>query len=430
MTHNDSPFHLDIVLEQHTPMWHFQPDENGCCLRATEAKPKLDKYIAAKTGNSYQSLDYKMSFEVIETRKRLNTEYFNRNNKPMSCYPIFFGNMGDDTKKKELVYYPNGIRMRLFSLNTKLLKLIKEHLNGFFASTSFGTRQDKGFGCFYPKEKPFVTGDASYRFTMEISSGEWSDSNKLFQGLFNHINFFHKMLRSGVNQQGTYCKSFMYHYAQAEGKRRKQDISWDKPVIRHNFQLTHKAYKYICGLPTYDPKLLDNKNIEPRKELIDNYRALTERKQKIRNQRWLFREALGLSGPQAWMAYRDVITISDANSEEDRITRFQSPLSYHPFFNKNTRCWEVYLILNPIPAEYKDVTFEVSSENQKIWANRNGCQEYKLTGMKIYEDFDLDKYLCFIINNRTSIYKPEGTGGPRGYLDRLFGKANLQALKK
>lgn len=33
-----------IELQQLTPMWHFQPDLSGCCLRATEVKPKLDTF--------------------------------------------------------------------------------------------------------------------------------------------------------------------------------------------------------------------------------------------------------------------------------------------------------------------------------------------------------------------------------------------------
>ena len=36
---------LTIKLKQHTPLIHFQHDEYGATLRASEVKPKLDKYI-------------------------------------------------------------------------------------------------------------------------------------------------------------------------------------------------------------------------------------------------------------------------------------------------------------------------------------------------------------------------------------------------
>ena len=38
-------FKLQCKLKQQTPMLHFQPDETGACLRGTEVKPKLDKFI-------------------------------------------------------------------------------------------------------------------------------------------------------------------------------------------------------------------------------------------------------------------------------------------------------------------------------------------------------------------------------------------------
>ena len=36
---------LHCKLKQQTPLLHFQPDEPGACLRGTEVKPKLDKFI-------------------------------------------------------------------------------------------------------------------------------------------------------------------------------------------------------------------------------------------------------------------------------------------------------------------------------------------------------------------------------------------------
>ena len=41
---------LTITLKQHTPLIHFQHSEPGAKLRATEVKPKLDRYILTKLG--------------------------------------------------------------------------------------------------------------------------------------------------------------------------------------------------------------------------------------------------------------------------------------------------------------------------------------------------------------------------------------------
>lgn len=41
---------LEIKLKQHTPLIHFQHDQDGATLRASEVKPKLDKFILGKLG--------------------------------------------------------------------------------------------------------------------------------------------------------------------------------------------------------------------------------------------------------------------------------------------------------------------------------------------------------------------------------------------
>ena len=41
---------LTIKLKQHTPLIHFQHDQDGATLRASEVKPKLDKYILIQLG--------------------------------------------------------------------------------------------------------------------------------------------------------------------------------------------------------------------------------------------------------------------------------------------------------------------------------------------------------------------------------------------
>lgn len=41
---------LKVTLKQHTPLIHFQHTENGATLRASEVKPKLDRFIIEKLG--------------------------------------------------------------------------------------------------------------------------------------------------------------------------------------------------------------------------------------------------------------------------------------------------------------------------------------------------------------------------------------------
>ncbi|MEG1106971.1 MAG: hypothetical protein RSE20_09570, partial [Eubacterium sp.] len=67
-----------IHLTQITPLIHFQSEEPGACLRASEVKPKLDRFIINELKRSNvkiipsfyideansEALDYKMRFRV------------------------------------------------------------------------------------------------------------------------------------------------------------------------------------------------------------------------------------------------------------------------------------------------------------------------------------------------------------------------------
>jgi len=44
-------YNFKITLKQHTPLIHFQHDQEGATLRASEVKPKLDRFILTKLGN-------------------------------------------------------------------------------------------------------------------------------------------------------------------------------------------------------------------------------------------------------------------------------------------------------------------------------------------------------------------------------------------
>lgn len=95
-------------LKQVTPMWHFQSYEKGCCLCASEVKPKLDKFLSKKglmfngNGNVDQkSFDYKLSFVAPDENPVLDN----------FKSPLFFGNTrnkNDDSRNdKQAVFYKN-----------------------------------------------------------------------------------------------------------------------------------------------------------------------------------------------------------------------------------------------------------------------------------------------------------------------------------
>lgn len=389
-----------IKLKQQTPMWHFQHDESGCCLRATEVKPKLDKYLLEKEPGLKQfifagnALEYKLSFVAPESINQVMS-----NNSP-----LFFGNMGDWRNQKQLIFYTAPIEMHIFSFYDELVKTIKKHLCEFFGTHSFGTRQDKGFGFFFPEDKELPQSEfsnpfgAQYMFTVPAAD---------YDSIFNHIYYFHKLIRSGINENKVYYKSLMYFYAKANNQQ------WDKPIIRHKFQLYTDVYKSICGIKPYTGentykvkftvkekikdkdnkvKVIDrviDKEFIHREEMAEEYRQCQSSKNKPQ---WLFREALGLASIQRWKDYNDTIKIAAINKEEDKdnknFTRFKSPITYRPAIIGN-KCI-VYIHLDSRPIE------DLKKQRFKITSTQN--RETNIYGIKVYDKFTLENYFAYIEN--------------------------------
>lgn len=167
-----SNFKLTVHLKQITPLLHFQGDTEGACLRASEVKPKLDKFIVnylgkenipdswklsvpvSEDGTKHEAaLQYKMRFEGIGEIKTLCNykDRYRRN----EIHPLYFASMGDDAwdengeSKVKGVYYSKGIKMTLVSVKCpELLQKIMPLIAAFFALNCFGSRSNKGFGSF------------------------------------------------------------------------------------------------------------------------------------------------------------------------------------------------------------------------------------------------------------------------------------------
>lgn len=159
-----------VELKQETPMIHFQYDQNGACLRASEVKPKLDKFIIKKNSNipdnwyidksKKSALNYKMKIIVKGTPQKSDTlnlfleKKKHNDNKDKTINSMYFGNMAKSEVEaiknyKETVFYNhNKIELDIICFIPELMCEIKKYLPEFFAVNNFGTRQSKGFGGF------------------------------------------------------------------------------------------------------------------------------------------------------------------------------------------------------------------------------------------------------------------------------------------
>lgn len=380
-------------LEQITPMWHFQGDDPNCCLRATEVKPKLDKFIIKSLGEDNipadwwidkehnSALNYKMRISCDSARTRTLPDV---DGKGKNIYPIFFANMGDNQGQHKTLVMFSGVVISITSMVSGLLRYISESVvDDFFAAHSFGTRQDKGFGCFQRvgcDAKHTMPSNACFYFLVpdgrnnNIKDTSEQKENKMFSELFKHINCFHRIIRSGINEPGKtddndnviypdcYVKSMMYHYVHDS---LEQGSVWDKPVIRSFFQFENHIYRYIYSR-------------EDRPDMAQEYRnhnsLITKRK--------LYRDALGLSTAQEWVKYKDKIYI-------EQNVRFKSPIEYHPVRMQSGKGFIVYIILGNVPDDIPKLSF----------GHVNGTE--KLENMRV-QPIDLNDYFQYILEHHAT----------------------------
>lgn len=245
-------YKLTLHLEAQSPMIHFQGSQAGATLRASEVKPKLDRYIfrklieAESTDNKkcfskqdiskvkkkfaslfrdedHDAFDYKLS--VYADKAPWHSDLDPRKEKR---YQIFYGNQNRRNDRFERVISDPIVSIMCF--NEELQQLILKYIEEFFIVTNFGTMQSKGFGSYaisgtdYPDKNIAECLRTAYGtrccYKMEIlDDNKYSGPDKSYEErddsydiIFNHIGYFYKIMKSGWNQDGEYCRSYIYQY--------------------------------------------------------------------------------------------------------------------------------------------------------------------------------------------------------------------------
>lgn len=301
---------LTFTLEQHTPLIHFQPDQQGATLRASEVKPKLDRFIIEKLcGGLYEngikiarekgwilkkndnpSLNYKL--KIVG-----NDNLFNSKVEPTSP---FFGNIKvDEEKKKKLSYFKT--LSFYFTSDNSILKdiMFEEYLNEFLFLNNFGSRNTKGFGSFtlIPKNTAYSENVRNNRLA-EFYKYSFVIENANYKDVFYSIDLFNKIVRSGYNINGLYIKALSYFYAESKGWQ------WDKRSIKEKF-----------------PQLVSTNNTTK-----FNYTSNSL----IGGNLPFIRGILGLGTNQSWGS--KILHIIDEKKEYER---YASPIHFKPVLNED-----------------------------------------------------------------------------------------------
>lgn len=324
---------LIVKLKQHTPIIHFQWEQEGATLRATELKPKLDKYIRKKyyndDGNIWLKYQVRIKYLISSTISEIHRD------------SMFFGNLMQPKHKKKKEIYGAELELRFNTyFNKTLKKQIEETLPICLALENFGTRNNKGNGCFFIKDTTIDDFEAVLKQNAQSFVYYWdcNSSDALFS-----IKTVYSLLKSGINlsirNDTTYYKSLLSKYF------KDQNITWDKKAVKMKF------------LPN------------------------------VRSDRWhsndqkFVRGLLGISDVQSWGSYSKTLTIKDGEFE-----RVPSPIVFK-IFDKGDNFSRIYLFARKFYEKLlgKSFCFTMSGSSDKLI-------------LDMPHKFDINDYLKYAVN--------------------------------
>lgn len=349
-----------IPLTQMTPLIHFQYEQEGATLRASEFKPKLDRFLcdfafspdeakplfvgysSAKPNQKCKpAFDYRLTIRAKDTRMvdiPKSTPYFTIDSVP------YKGSLSSSVELYFRSYY------------TELIAQIKKWLPRFLAVHNFGFRQDKGFGSFWvtnsnsierfggvlknvlydepsevgqarkPHEKSkFLPFPEDRMFALKIARTEGTlnrnEGNRTWIDALNVVQSFHKRLKSGLNIYGP--GRVQLHYARA--------FSMKDYLSGKGYGNDKKAVKQFL-LREVTPAAGDTPS---------NYRYI--------------RGLLGLADHFDWGG-RNISIQHDVGEEEPAIARFATPILYKVLLFDG----DAYIVILPqkLPDAITDKPFE------------------------------------------------------------------------
>ena len=388
-----SEYEFEIHLQQHTPILHFQGGyaASGATLRATELKPKLDRYIKANYNikpewriGKTDALNYKL--KVIDGNGE--TAY-------CSSLPMYFAepkkkpNDANYSKKptvaiakktqdgEKTVEY--SITLLLFCLNKELAAVLKQlDYNSFFLATNFGTRQSKGYGSYTPANRTLPTELLGKQISVEkgityrvdsFFSPDFGEKPPTWEKVMNCINDVYKCFRSGINEDGLYFKSLMFAYAKSKGEW------WDKRIIKECFfqEEVEEQREKLSDREEPDP-LAEEPKIE-RKELYP-----------------MFRDNLGLATSEDWRDYSYSIT-KKANRG---IARFKSPILFKPLYINGQ--WCIFLLHRELPDNFKNATLTVNVAKVEEICGKKIKNRIGTINTKTYSNFSMDSFIDYVLS--------------------------------
>lgn len=273
-------YKIEVELEQQTPIIHFQHSEHGATLRASEVKPKLDRFLLNVfsenkidyekwlIGDNGTSLNYKMKIVALSKPEQMDPP------------ALYYGNMGDSEK---VLCLKGNLKIIILCFDKELKGLINENLQRFFITHNFGRMQGKGFGSYLVKgtvPRDFEIADnikavykcsSVYKINGYSQGAQWprrveKDNGKIIikSEIFDDIKTLYGVMKSGLNIRD-YKRSYLFdfchekelHFGNEKALMKKEKVSpcdSNGVPVRHpennrTFpEQTEKDYRYVRAM--------------------------------------------------------------------------------------------------------------------------------------------------------------------------------------
>lgn len=431
---------LKFNLKQITPMIHFQ-NEYGATIRATELKPKLDRFILAWLAfdenfkcedknfdnesamlesvcnclrendcykdwlidNEHCALNYKMRIKAEKDDIRINRK------------SVTYGNAVYIVRKSERykASFYKDIIIECNCFNDALANKIIELLPILIDSTAFGLQQSKGYGNFrlveikkgeqkinyknniesnlLKLEKHFKT-DNVLVYKLELSRDSNTQLTSDYTIVLNAIAEYNRYLKSGLNSGPKKNEDDTYYCPSVIMKKYfKQNIINEKKAMKIKLKLADYNIDNLNHYENEQLESLDKNKIYYTRGLLgfaQVYQFSLDTKKNLCK----FkpgkepRKNNGKRKDSFWKSYKVLGKIGDNN-----ISRFPSPLHYHVTKDFKT----IYIIVNNnsvinLQKSKPNITFmESKLKNEKL--GKNTCFVAKIPNQAMFDFKDFFK---------------------------------------
>lgn len=290
---SDNGFTMKYELKQHTMLLHFQ-DESDACLRASEVKPKLDRFIVKKLKGKDNlktihpswiqaehqnekdvALKYRMTIKRAPGAEIIK---YGASDPQYKIPKIFYGNMSNgsnNSNKKTGVFFTNrtdepSLILAITCFDGELKDYIDQNIAEFFIVTNFGTMQSKGFGsftvmgekykCDIPKAlRDYYGANRCYRINVENCDDVQNEA-------FETIKQLYSVMKSGSRRPFDHAYIYQYMHDEERGnignEKAAMKISKVSPALGRKgiggFSETFQYVRAVLGLGSALSYITDN----------------------------------------------------------------------------------------------------------------------------------------------------------------------------